>query len=290
MRWLICLGTICLLLVTGCERVQRGEVKVIDLQPSGPPTKKVKPQIVKPQIVKPAQPETPKQEQPAAPETSAPETSAPETSVAQPTAPATAPQPATVQPSTTQPAPEVPQPATVVTPEPAPISFADEARSIRASADALHNQFDRLPVGEIKSRLLLLNQAVSELEVRSPALVLWRTALRLDITSKAPYPDVTIARAWIARARTILTEQKVGLTALANSEEALKKGDWKSAVSALRDAATKLKATEQAEALTQARVCLLNALEALERQKGSVSKAEVGEAVKALDRLISALP
>lgn len=279
MRRLICLGAVCLLFVAGCERVQRGEVKVVDLQP-GLPTKKVKPQIVKP-----TQPETPAQEQPAAPETAAPEISA-----AQPTAPATAPQPATVQPSTTQPAPEVTQPSTVVTSEPAPISFADEARSIRASADALHNQFDRLPVGEIKSRLLLLNQAVSELEVRSPALVLWRTALRLDITGKAPYPDVAVARAWIARARTILTEQKVGLTALENSEEALKKGDWKGAVSALRDAATKLKATEQAEALTQARVCLLNALEALERQKSSVSKAEVGEAVKALDRLISVLP
>lgn len=278
MRWLICLGTVCLLFVAGCERVQRGEVKVIDLKP-GLPTEKVKPKIVKP-----SQPETPTQEQPAAPETAVPEISA-----AQPTAPATAPQLTTVQPSTTQPAPEVTQPTTVVTPEIAPISFADEARSIRASADALHSQFDRLPIGEIKSRLLLLNQAVSELEVRSPALVLWRTALRLEITGKAPYPDVAIARAWIARARTILTEQKVGLTALASSEEALKKGDWKGAVSTLRDAATRLKATEQAEALTQARVCLLNALEALERQKSSVSKAEVGEAVKALDRLISVL-
>lgn len=279
MRWLICLGTVCILFVAGCERVQRGEVKVVDLQSGLPPKK------VKPQIVKPTQPETPAREQPAAPETTAPETSA-----VQPTTPTTAPQPATVQPSTTQPAPEVTQPTTVTTPEPAPISFADEARSIRASADALHNQFDRLPVGEIRSRLLLLNQAVSELEVRSPALVLWRTALRLDITSKAPYPDVTIARAWIARARTILTEQKVGLTALANSEEALKKGDWKGAVSALRDAATKLKAIEQAEALTQARVSLLNALDALEKQKSSVAKAEVSEAVKALDRLISVLP
>lgn len=277
MRWLICLGTVCLLFVAGCERVQRGEVKVIDLKPELP-TKKVKPQIVKP-----SQPETPTQERPAAPETAVPEISA-----TQP-APVPTPQTATVQPITAQPAPETTQPATVVTPELSPISFADEARSIRASADALHSQFDRLPIGEIKSRLLLLNQAVSELEVRSPALVLWRTALRLDLTSKAPYPDVAIAKAWIARARTILTEQKVGLTALASSEEALKKGDWKGAISALRDAATRLKATEQAEALTQARVCLLNALEALERQKSSVSKAEVGEAVKALDRLISVL-
>lgn len=280
MRWLICLGTVCFLFIAGCERVQRGEVKVVDLQPARPPIKKVKPETVKP-----SHPETPTQGQPAAPETTAPETSA-----TQPTAPATAPQPTTVQPSTTQPAPEVTQPATVAIPELAPISFADEARSVRASADTLQNQFDRLPVGEIRSRLLLLNQAVSELEVRSPALVLWRTALRLDITGKAPYPDVSVARAWIARARTILAEQKVGLTALANSEEALKKGDWKGAVSALRDAATKLKAIEQAEALTQARVSLLNALDALEKQKSSVAKAEVSEAVKALDRLISALP
>ncbi|MFN3421249.1 MAG: hypothetical protein ACK40X_05960 [Armatimonadota bacterium] len=282
MRWPICLGLICLLFVAGCERVRRGEVEAVDLQPTGPPTKKVKPQIVKP-----SQPEAPTQEQPAAPETTASETPA-----TQPAKPATAPQPATVQPSTTQPAPtpEVAQPTTVATAEPTPMSFADEARSVRASADTLHNQFDRLPVGEIKSRLLLLNQAVSELEVRSPALVLWRTALRLDITSKAPFPDVAIARAWIVRARTILSEQKVGLTALASSEEALKKGDWKGAVSALRDAATKLKAIEQAEALTQARVSLLNALDALEKQKNSVAKAEVSEAVKALDKLISVLP
>jgi hypothetical protein len=188
------------------------------------------------------------------------------------------------------PKPEVAQPPTPTAAEVAAVNFADEARSVRASADALHSQFDRLPVGEIRSRLLLINQAVSELEVRSPALVLWRTALRLEVMGKAPYPDVASARAWIARARAILTEQKIGLTALANAEAALKTGDWKGAATALRDAANRLKAPEQAEALTQARICLLNALEALERQKSSVAKAEVGEAVKALDRLIASLP
>ena len=288
MRWLICVGAILLLLVAGCERIKRGEVQVA-VQPMEEPIAKVKPRKVKP-----SQPEVEAKEQLPATETAAPETlptqtAAPET--------AATPQPTTAQPTTTQPTPTQPtpkpeavQPTAPAAAEAVAMSFADEARSIRASADALHSQFDRLPVGEIRARLLLLNQAVSELEVRSPALVLWRTALRLDITSKAPYPDVAAARAWIARARTILAEQKVGLTALANSEAALKNGDWKGATSALRDAATRLKATEQAEALTQARVCLLNAMEALERQKSSVAKAEVGEAVKALDKLISILP
>lgn len=286
MRWLICVGTISLLFIAGCERVKRGEVEVA-VQPPKAPIAKVKPKV--PREKKPTQPEAPTKEQPPAPETAVAE--APPTQTAAPETAAT-PQPTTVQPPATQPAPkpEVAQPAAPAISETVAMSFADEARSVRASADTLHSQFDRLPVGEIRSRLLLLNQAVSELEVRSPALVLWRTALRLDITSKAPYPDVAVARAWIARARALLTEQKVGLTALANSEVALKNGDWKGATSALRDAATRLKATEQAEALTQARMCLLNALEALERQKNSVAKAEVGEAVKALDRLISVLP
>lgn len=286
MRWLICFGVTSLLLIAGCERIKRGEVEVA-VQPQEAPIATIKP---KPQrTAKPIQPETPAKEQPSVPETAAQETPpvqplAPETELTQ--------QPTATQPTTTQPAPkaEIAQPPTPTTAEAMAMSFADEARSIRASADTLHSQFDRLPVGEIRSRLLLLNQAVSELEVRSPALVLWRTALRLDITSKAPYPDVAAARVWLSRARTILAEQKVGLTALANSEAALKKGDWKGATVALRDAATQLKAAEQAEALTQARICLLNALEALERQKSSVAKAEVGEAVKALDRLISVLP
>lgn len=278
MRWLIFVGMIALSFLTGCERIKRGEVEVA-VQPAQKeaPTKPVLGKL------KPVQPETPPQEQPTGPEAAIPQTAVPET-VAQPTTP---------QPTATPPAeaskPETGQPVTPVTPETVGINFADEARSARASADALHSQFDQLPVGEIKARLLLLNQAISELEVRSPALVLWRTALRLEVVSKAPYPDVTIARAWLSRARTILAEQKVGLTSLSNSESALKAGDWKTAINTLREAAARLKAAEQAEALTQARSCLLNALEAMERQKSSVAKAEVGEAVKALDRLIAAL-
>lgn len=279
MRWLIFVGVIALSFLAGCDRIKRGEVEV-----AVQPAPKEEPKKPVPRKPKPVQPETPPKEQPAGPEAAIPQTAVPET-VAQPTKP---------QPTATSPAeaskPETGQPATPVTAETVGINFADEARSARASADALHSQFDRLPVGEIKSRLVLLNQAISELEVRSPALVLWRTALRLEVVSKAPYPDVTIARAWLSRARTILAEQKVGLTSLSNSESALKAGDWKTAVSVLREAAARLKAAEQAEALTQARSCVLNALEAMERQKSSVAKAEVGEAVKALDRLIAALP
>lgn len=289
MRWIICISAISLLFISGCERVKRGEIKVA-VQPSEATKAKAKPKA--PRKVKTTELEAPIKEQKPAPETAAPETAAPETPPTQTELPKTAPepQPPMVQPTTTAPKPEIAQPAVPTTVETVTMDFADEARSVRASADTLHSQFDRLPVGEIRSRLLLLNQAVSELEVRSPALVLWRTALRLDITSKAPYPDVATARVWIIRARTLLAEQKIGLTALENSEAALKKGDWKGAVSTLRDAAIRLKATEQAEALTQARVCLLNAMEGLERQKNNVSKAEVGEAVKALDKLIAVLP
>jgi len=293
MRGLICLWVLSLLFVVGCERIKRGEVAVQPVEVVKAPKPRTKPREMKP-----PQPEV--AQRPTVPETVTPETAAPETVAPAPAAPE-ATQPATAQPTPTQPTaqptapqpapkPEVAQPPAPTATEVAAVNFADEARSVRATADTLHSQFDRLPVGEIRSRLLLLNQAVSELEVRSPALVLWRTALRLEVTIKAPYPDVASARAWIARARAILTEQKVGLTALANAEAALKTGDWKNATMALRDAANRLKASEQAEALTQARVCLLNALEALDRQKSSVAKAEIGEAVKALDRLIASLP
>ena len=206
-RGLICFWVLSLLFVGGCERIKRGEVAV---QPAEV-VKAPKPRT-KPKEAKPPQPEV--AQQPTAPETAAPETVAPETVAPAPAAPeATQPitaQPTPTQPTTPQPAPkpEVTQPPAPTAAEVAAVNFADEARSVRASADTLHSQFDRLPVGEIRSRLLLLNQAVSELEVRSPALVLWRTALRLEVTSKAPYPDVASARAWIARARAILTEQR----------------------------------------------------------------------------------
>lgn len=275
MRWLIFLGTISLLFVSGCERIKLGEPKVVSPQPT-PPHKRIKPQ--KAELVSP---ETPPPTPSAAPETTATQMLQPITA-----------QPTPIQPSAPQPAPElkVAQPMTPAARETTAFSFADEAYSVRASADALFSQFDRLSVSEIKSRLLLLNQAVSELEVRSPALVLWRTALRLEVMSKSAYPDISSAMAWIARARKFLSDQKAGLTALVKAETSLKAGNWENAVTSLKDAAARLKALEQAELLTQVRVCLLDALEALEGQKNSVAKAEVGEAVKALDRLITALP
>lgn len=288
MRWLILLSALAILTLAGCERIQRGEVKVAVHSPA-PPKALVK--KVKPIEEKPAQPET------LAPEQPSPET-AQQTTPQQPMPEPTAAQPQQLQPTPSQTTTAAPtatvkseiaqQPQPTIT-ETIALNFADEARSARASADALHSQFDKLPVSEIRSRLLLLNQAISELEVRSPALVLWRTALRLEVMSKSPYPDVSAARTWLAKAREILAEQKIGLTALSNAESSLKTGDWKSAANALREAANRLKVSEQAEALTQARICLLNALEALERQKNSVAKAEVGEAVKALDRFIATL-
>lgn len=290
MRWLI-FCTLAILALAGCERIQRGEVKVAvhSPEPTKAPARKAKPTEEKP-----AQPVAPLPEQTTMPETTQPETpqqkAKPETEEQQPAPTQFA--PTQIAGAVTKPAAklETAQPSIPTTAEAVAINFADEARSIRSSADALHSQFDKLPVGEIRSRLLLLNQSISELEVRSPALVLWRTALRLDVMSKSPYPDVAAAKAWLSKALAVLAEQKVGLTAISNSESALRTGDWKSAVNALRDAANRLKVTEQAEALTQARISLLNALEALERQKNSVAKAEVGETVKALDRLISVLP
>ncbi|MCS7264567.1 MAG: hypothetical protein NZ805_07025 [Armatimonadetes bacterium] len=288
MRWLICLLVFPLSSLIGCERIQRGEFKVAVHSPE-PPKATIK--KVKPVEGEPIKTETPTQEQTVTTETAKPEvqkqSTEPETVEPQPTVTIPKTSAAPTSPVEKQ---EFVQPTLPSASELIAVSFADEARSVRASADTLQSQFDKLPVGEIRSRLLLLNQAISELEVRSPALVLWRTALRLEVMSKSPYPDVASARNWLARAKAVLAEQKVGLTALANSEKALKNSDWKSAYTALRDAATRLKAFEQGEALTQARLCLLNALEALDRQKNSVAKAEIGEAVKALDRLISVLP
>ncbi len=281
MRWSVALLMVLSATLISCGRVQKGEVATV-----APPPLKPR-QVVKAK----AQPE-------ALPATAEPQ-QLPPTEATQPTPPPEAQPPAEKQPAPEAPPlakgtvpqqPTVQQPSAAPLPEAVPIGFADEARSVRASADTLQSQFDRLPIGEIRARLLLLNQAVSELEVRAPALVLWRTALRLELLSKAPYPDVAAGRSWLARARSLLAEQKVGMTTLEKAESALKAGDWKGAATALRETANKLNATEQADALSQARISLLNALEALERQKGSVAKAEVGEAVKALDRFIATLP
>ncbi len=276
MRWLVALAMALLLTLIGCGRVRRGEVTTVApplLKPRQIAEAKAQPEAP-PATAEPQQPPPTEATQPTPPPETQPPAGQKPTAEAAPAAKETAPQ----------------QPSAAPTPEAVPLSFADEARSVRASADTLQSQFDRLPIEEIRARLLLLNQAVSELEVRAPALVLWRTALRLELLSKAPYPDVAAGRGWLARARSLLAEQKVGLTTLEKGESALKAGDWKGAVTALRETANKLNATEQADSLSQARISLLNALEALERQKGSVAKAEVGEAVKALDRFIATLP
>jgi len=137
-------------------------------------------------------------------------------------------------------------------------------------------------------RLLLAEQGLSEIEVRSPALVLWRTALRLEALQKAPTPDLTLAKAWLLRARQWLSGE--GLTAVAEAEKALASNRWSEGVGALRSAAQRLRAEEQLAAIAQTRTSLLSALEALERQKFAVAKAEVGESLKGIDRLLTALP
>ncbi len=287
MRWWVVLIGAVLLGLMGCGRVQRGEETTV--APPAPSRAIVAVEKELPPTEVPAEPKPVESAEPKPVESREP---VPQTKVVEPSPPLTKAEPSmAASPETERPVKakeEAPAPTPVA--EAIPMSFGDEARSVRATADTLQSQFDRLPVGEVRARLLLLNQAVSELEVRSPALVLWRTALRLEVLSKAPYPDIAAARGWLNRARSLLAEQKVGLTTLEKAETALKANDWKGAVVALRDAANRLNAAEQAEALTQTRLALLNAIEALERQKPAVAKAEVGEAVKALDRLIATLP
>ncbi len=187
---------------------------------------------------------------------------------------------------------EPPSPATAIGEQrvAAPLwTLADDARSLRAALDSLRSQFDRLSPEEVRTRLLLLQQGLSELETRSPALVLWRMALRLETLSKGATPDITLAQAWLQRVRPWLEETGVGLTAWETAMKSLRANRWTEAVNALRDAANQLRASEQLEALTQARVSLLNALEALERHKPAVAKAEVEEGLRAIDRLLPLL-
>jgi len=169
-----------------------------------------------------------------------------------------------------------------------PLPFSDEVRSVRAILESLRTQFDHLSPDEVRMRLLLAEQGLSEIEVRSPALVLWRTALRLEALQKAPTPDLTLAKAWLLRARQWLSGE--GLTAIAEAEKALASNRWSEGVGALRSAAQRLRAEEQLAAIAQTRTSLLSALEALEHQKLAVAKAEVGESLKGIDRLLTALP
>ena len=138
-RGLICLWCLSLLFVVGCERIKRGEVAVQTAEVVKAPKPRVKPEKAKP-------PQSEVAQQPTVPETTAPETTAPETAAPQPTPPE-ATQPATAQPTPTQPTPqptmpqpapkpEVAQPPTPTAAEVAAVNFADEARSVRASADA----------------------------------------------------------------------------------------------------------------------------------------------------------
>lgn len=296
MRWgmkfvvMLMLGTL-----WGCGRIQTEEVSVVAERPTAPRLKVEKPkEVEKPPPM--AVPSLPSKE--AAPTAPAPqpieegaETPVPSAPKAPPSTPSAVVQPAP-QPSTAAVSP------TTVTPAPTPtplgaapsLTITDETRNVRAGIEVLWTQFDRLKPNEARARLLLFNQALSELEVQSPALVLWRTALRLEALSQAAMPNVATAKLWLARAKELLTPQGLGLTALSDAEKALVANNWKEAIAALQGGAQRLNAVEQANALAQARVCLLNALDAIERQKFPVAKAELGEALKVLDKLLGVLP
>ncbi len=113
--------------------------------------------------------------------------------------------------------------------------------------------------------------------------------MRLEALSQATMPDVAAAKLWLERAKELLTPQGLGLTAIGKAEKAMASNRWADAIAALREAADRLKASDQAEALAQTRTGLLNALDALDRQKIPVAKAELGEAFKALDKLTDLL-
>lgn len=187
-------------------------------------------------------------------------------------------------------APAVEGKSAAPTPPSKPFSLADEARSLRAGLESLRSQFDQLAPEEIRTRLLLAAQSLSEIETRSPALVLWRTALRLEALHKGATPDVAVAKAWLMRARQWVAEEGTGLTALQSAEKALTANRWTDAVAALREAAERLNATDQLNALAQTRASLLSALEAMERHKPAVARAEVSESLKGIDRFLAAIP
>jgi len=278
MRWMagfVCLG-MALIGLVGCGRVQRGEGSgQVSLASE-------RPRIPKPKV----EGSKPSPAVPTAAATTATVSPTPSSVGEKPSAPSPAPakSPLQASPPSSPPPPLKGQPTLSVEPLP----FSDEVRSVRAILESLRTQFDHLSPDEVRMRLLLAEQGLSEIEVRSPALVLWRTALRLEALQKAPTPDLTLAKAWLLRARQWLSGE--GLTAVAEAEKALASNRWSEGVGALRSAAQRLRAEEQLAAIAQTRTSLLSALEALEHQKLAVAKAEVGESLKGIDRLLAALP
>jgi hypothetical protein len=280
--------------LVGCGRVQTGEkVGQATLVSERPRPKATKPTSEAPKpapLVAPATGMT----------TAAPSPTAPTPSATP--SPATSPTPSPTGEKVSPPAPEKltppvspsPTPAAAPTPKSQPtptvevLPLADEVRSVRAILESLRTQFDRLPPDEVRMRLLLAEQGLSEIEVRSPALVLWRTALRLEALQKAPTPDLALAKAWLLRARQWLSGE--GLTTITEAEKALAANRWADGIGALRSAAQRWRADEQLAAIAQTRASLLNALDALERQKPAVARAEIGESLKGIDRLLTALP
>ncbi|MFA0730608.1 MAG: hypothetical protein LKKZDAJK_000804 [Candidatus Fervidibacter sp.] len=274
MRWMagfVCFG-MALIGLLGCGRVQRGEGGgQVSLASE-------RPRIPKPKV----EGSKPSPAVPTAAATTATVSPTPSSVGEKTSAPSKPPLQASSPPSPA--APLKGQPTLSVEPLP----FSDEVRSVRAILESLRTQFDHLSPDEVRMRLLLAEQGLSEIEVRSPALVLWRTALRLEALQKAPTPDLTLAKAWLLRARQWLSGE--GLTAIAEAEKALASNRWSEGVGALRSAAQRLRAEEQLAAIAQTRTSLLSALEALEHQKLAVAKAEVGESLKGIDRLLTALP
>lgn len=284
-------GLMTLALLCGCERVKAGRA-VTKAPPPLPERIKEVPEVKPPTITEPTAPTT-EELLPETPTVKAPPTTAPPPTTPEPlvtTVEPTPPTKPTLAPTKPTPPPTKPAPPSVPLAVAATLRLSDEAQSLRASVETLRVQFEQLTTDEARTRLTMLNQTLSELEVRLPALVLWRTALRLETLSKATLPDVGTAKQWLMRAKELLSGHDAGLKAIVEAEKALTANKWTNAVAKLRENADRLNASAQAEALMHARTSFLNALDALARNKRSVAKAELGEALKALDKLLSEMP
>ncbi|MCS7223139.1 MAG: hypothetical protein NZ959_01070 [Armatimonadetes bacterium] len=307
------IGLLLAILLSGCERLtgaKEGEEITVPLRPprlaeapvpSPPPTPPGQPSP-SPQPTQPDQPTPLAEQQPPTPPTSPTQPAPP----AAPSQPAETPQPVSEakEPATQAPqqpllqeAAEKPQrptpapsPLPAVATEPLRMTWdpAVELRNLRATIDVLCSDLKKpaANVKEVQERLLFALEWLSEVETRWPSLALWRTWQRLRSLSQSPVPDTRSAAFWLEQLMAMAPQDRIIRDLATKTKNLINRNQWTQGLTVLDQEVQARQVSEILSYLIKVRGSLWAAWQAIGEAKTGVARAELEEAMRAIDRLL----
>ncbi len=273
------------LFLSGCERMRGAQTEIsVTRVPSG---------AAAPSPLPPSPPPTPTPSPPGqAPETLEP-TPTPPARSAEATAPHK-PEETEEKKAEEKKAAPSPAPAALVA-ERFPLVWnpGDELRNLRASLDALRSdlKLEKEPVDlkAVQDRLWLLIEWFSEVQTRWSALGIWRTAERLRSLSRSSVPDIRLANFYLDELLNICPKDKALEELVKKAKGLINKNQWSDAVAVLDKEAQAMQVSEIGLELKNIGSSLFATLRALSDKKFGVARAEIEEAMEAIDRLLSGI-